>query len=104
MEAVVEIDEDDNAEPPPKKIPVPAKLNDISGAHNPHWYQFIQLFPKPEYESLARHGNEHAGGAFCHRCSAKVFFKKGRSHVKRHLERYHRRYLLDFEKRKKLRK
>ncbi|KAG2891279.1 hypothetical protein PC129_g18544 [Phytophthora cactorum] len=36
MEAVVEIDEDDNAEPPPKKIPVPAKLYDISGAYNPH--------------------------------------------------------------------
>ncbi|GMF30815.1 unnamed protein product [Phytophthora fragariaefolia] len=110
-ETVIESEEEETAEPelqtcpvPPGRFeagPVPSKLYDISGAHNPYWYKFIKLVPRPEFEHLQKPGNKHARVAYCTKCNAEVHFEKGRSRVKMHLQVHHPAYFRDCEKKKK---
>ncbi|KAE9004471.1 hypothetical protein PR002_g17048 [Phytophthora rubi] len=53
-ETVIESEEEETAEPDLQTYPVPSKLYDISGAHNPYWYTFIKLVPRPEFEHLQK--------------------------------------------------
>ncbi|KAE9074065.1 hypothetical protein PF010_g24827 [Phytophthora fragariae] len=63
-ETVIESEEEETAEPDLQTYPVPSKLYDISGAHNPYRYTFIKLVPRPEFEHLQKPGNKHARVAY----------------------------------------
>ncbi|GMF50247.1 unnamed protein product [Phytophthora fragariaefolia] len=75
-ETVIESEEEETAEPELQASPVPSKLYDISGAHNPYWYKFIKLVPRPEFEHLQKPGNKHARVAYSTKCNADPIHKK----------------------------
>ncbi|GMF49358.1 unnamed protein product [Phytophthora fragariaefolia] len=68
-ETVIESEEEENSEPELQASPVPSKLYDISDAHNPYWYKFIKLVPRPVFKHLQKLGNKHARVAYGTKCN-----------------------------------